>query len=1000
MVDFSILPLLTPIAAFPVVRCLQTAVGPAMDGLILSAQSKATKAARKTLGVQPPHQSENHDIQRALLLAYVRAGESWIAELEKLTNVVDGGNAGTKLSEFCNRVGTHLSDLESKSKNRKVAVEDGGLQPLIYKLIEIVPGDADADADVRGAYASATHNLTDAFKHELMRVEGEALPDNAVASLERREEGPIVYRQFGHNVVGHFLDILKGGTYPEATKAFEFRLFGVLRNELTNVDAKLDVSLDQGAKLDVQVETVRTELWKTRHELSVMGHQMLRAIDVVGEKVDDRLDELQAELTAYFQYIGALSLDRKPRHDVDVRKPFVNMRFEQRGTEFVGRTTELHQLHDFLNSEKTLAWWQVSGSGGQGKSRLGLRLIDTIGPDWHAGFLGAQGLDRDWNTVNFSHPTLIIVDYLAAPGKALKFVKAIEALARRVPGADDQVTLDAPPITQPVRFLVLERAGFGGDADASKGAANWHGMIPQGSQVAVTATQHEPYSLELQDLAQDKMIAIANSWRASPGRELSPLSKAQAEKLVNLMANSGQSGRQKAWRPLFAMMLGERIDRFDTTLNADDAIEDILHDALVAEREEVWPKDDNGQPTDLSHQALNLACLTSMIGVYDHNSHAEILENAAPDEAAFEEFYGAFDASHLGQTNMALGYRVQSLSREGVAPLVARQPDLLAEYQVLLELSARPLLQRHRKRLARLAADAFRLAPSDLIAFFVRLAEDFPKHATARALFDAQLPADALSTLPDQKNQTKRVDDLDLNLPSYFGLNGFLRAYLANGANFSKRTSNGGFPLQYAAQEGHAEIVAHLIKAGANVDAVDPQDGAFPLLMAAHEGHAEIVAHLIKAGANVDAVDPQDGGVPLLMAAQEGHAEIVAHLIKAGANVDAMNAETGGFPLLMAAQEGHAEIVAHLIKAGTNVDAMNAETGTFPLLMAAQNGHAETVAHLIKAGADPTRAHEKTGLCAIDLAIMTNNGALIELFAEALSCTTEDLLKATQHRFT
>ncbi len=610
-----------------------------------------------------------------------------------------------------------------------------------------------------------------------------------------------------------------------------------------------------------------------------------------------------------------LSLDRMPRHDVDARQPFINMRFEQRGTEFVGRTTELHGLQDFLESEKILAWWQVSGAGGQGKSRLGLRLIDTIGPEWHAGFLGTRGLDRDWNREDFNRPTLVIVDYLAAPGKARKFVEAIEALARRVPGADGQVTPDARPITQPVRFLVLERAGFDDDAHTSNGAASWYGMIRQGAVPAVTATRHAPHSLELQDLSRDEMIAIANSWRAGPGRELPPLSDTQTGKLVNLMGKSGHSGRQKAWRPLFAMMLGERIDRFDTTLNADDAIEDILDDALKAEREEIWPKDDNGQPAALSPQALNLACLTSMIGIYDHRNHAETLESAAPDEAAFGEFYGAFDTCHLNQTNTALGYHVQPLGRKGVAPLVARQPDLLAEYQVLLELGAEPMLQGHRTRLARLTEDAFRLAPSDLTAFFVRLAEDFPKHATARALFEAQLPADALSMHSDRQDQTQFADDLDANLPSYFGLVGLMRAYLSKGADISKQASNGTFPLLMAAQEGHAGIVADLVEAGADVDAVNSENGTFPLLQAAQNGHAGIVAQLIEAGANVDAVHSESGTFPLLQAAQAGHAGIVAELIEAGADPRRAHEETGMTALDLAVMAGNGALIEILTDA-------------------------------------------------------------------------------------
>jgi ankyrin len=60
----------------------------------------------------------------------------------------------------------------------------------------------------------------------------------------------------------------------------------------------------------------------------------------------------------------------------------------------------------------------------------------------------------------------------------------------------------------------------------------------------------------------------------------------------------------------------------------------------------------------------------------------------------------------------------------------------------------------------------------------------------------------------------------------------------------------GGFtPLLYAAREGCVECARHLIEGGAAIDLADPEQIS-PLLMAVLNGHFDLAAYLIKAGAN------------------------------------------------------------------------------------------------------------------------------------------------------
>ena len=147
---------------------------------------------------------------------------------------------------------------------------------------------------------------------------------------------------------------------------------------------------------------------------------------------------------------------------------------------------------------------------------------------------------------------------------------------------------------------------------------------------------------------------------------------------------------------------------------------------------------------------------------------------------------------------------------------------------------------------------------------------------------------------------------------------------------------DGGFTAQYdaalfiAALEGHAGVVAALIKGGCDVDKAN-KNGFTPLYFAAWKGHGEVVAALIKAGCNVDKAH-DNGATPLFIAAQKGYEEVVAALINAGCDVDkAMN--DGATPLFIAAWNGHGEMVEALLKGGC-------DTSSVPSI---RGGHARCV---------------------------------------------------------
>ena len=78
------------------------------------------------------------------------------------------------------------------------------------------------------------------------------------------------------------------------------------------------------------------------------------------------------------------------------------------------------------------------------------------------------------------------------------------------------------------------------------------------------------------------------------------------------------------------------------------------------------------------------------------------------------------------------------------------------------------------------------------------------------------------------------------------------------------RDSDGSTPLHCATWKGHLDVVALLLKSGADVNAVNENEhwGTTPLHAAAHANQAAIAKLLIDHGANVKAKD-KEGRTPM-----------------------------------------------------------------------------------------------------------------------------------------
>ena len=157
-------------------------------------------------------------------------------------------------------------------------------------------------------------------------------------------------------------------------------------------------------------------------------------------------------------------------------------------------------------------------------------------------------------------------------------------------------------------------------------------------------------------------------------------------------------------------------------------------------------------------------------------------------------------------------------------------------------------------------------------------------------------------------------------------------------------------PLLLATITGHSKMVSALIEAGADVN-LEGSYRATALHYATHtdsDDQIAIVNHLIRAGAEVDAVD-LDGMTPLHCAAMHDRYDVAQILIDSGADINATD-DAEDTPLHLAVCYDKPNTVDVLIKSGVQLNMKNSQ-GKTALEFAKWRGYAEVSELLIRASA-------------------------------------------------
>ncbi len=175
----------------------------------------------------------------------------------------------------------------------------------------------------------------------------------------------------------------------------------------------------------------------------------------------------------------------------------------------------------------------------------------------------------------------------------------------------------------------------------------------------------------------------------------------------------------------------------------------------------------------------------------------------------------------------------------------------------------------------------------------------------------------------------------------------------AAGANINVRDAYGRTPLHVATFGRHRDAIAALVKANADLSALE-RDRYDAVTIAAVADDVATLRLLLQLKASAKLITSRYDGTALIAAAHLGHGEVVKLLIAAGAPLDHVN-NLGWTALIEAIVLGnggprHVETLRALVGAGANVNLAD-RNRTTPLQLARMRGYQEMVDILERAGA-------------------------------------------------
>jgi len=364
-------------------------------------------------------------------------------------------------------------------------------------------------------------------------------------------------------------------------------------------------------------------------------------VQIIGSNISAQIGVPHLELVPVEKCLKS----NPPTRDIDILDP------EFQAVSLVGRATDLQFLQAWLQAEAQIAVTTVVGSGGSGKTRLALELLQKLPEGWQGGFLKPLEATRFITQKNLSawgwqKPTLVVVDYSAMMASAL--TKWFGELA------------DHGAAKHPLRILLLER-----HADPDSG---WYHDLADSTRSGQKArnlfSPDQPRRVAPLDQASQRRQVLQAGLNAAAAFRVSEQATCTLPDPEKDVAFERQLAKPQWADPLLLLMAA--LVAASKGLNAALKLSrpDLARELAKRERDRVRRSTDNEEKKDLL--AHLYACVTLCGG----------LERQQAIEVAKGEFE-ALGETYPGGAGRAVRDLAHYLGTTGRLPALA--PDLLGE---------------------------------------------------------------------------------------------------------------------------------------------------------------------------------------------------------------------------------------------------------------------------------------------------------------------------------
>ena len=420
--------------------------------------------------------------------------------------------------------------------------------------------------------------------------------------------------------------------------------------------------------------------------------------------------------------------------------------FGTKAIEIFGREDEKSKLRDFLNCDDEIAWYQIAGVAGQGKSRLALYLTEyATDNNWEAGFIDQDDFEdfsKNWHDWHPLKPYLFVFDYVI--GREHEISSFFGELSKRT------------DLKQNIRVLLVERqpwdkGGFQRPILSShkqqgdnknvlelsesfdrEENAEWfktlctskNGRTSTKVEIYLNNTRFNGGVLELKEIKDDNdLFSMINE--VIKHEKKAPLHE---ENKINVIQQLEHI--DPARRPLYAYLFGQTFaDDQQTDIKTRD---DLLKSALNRQREKRWKITFPDQPSIWSddNPAYRLAVLATITKGLDCK---EITDQKLSDMQ---------NADTRHKAMVLTDTPVKSVDDPGVI-ILPLEPDLLGEWMVLDGFN-------NYLPIDQVMDLAWQYHPKGTAAFLLRLVQDFSEAPVTEKLLQHELPcSNSLSELSE-----------------------------------------------------------------------------------------------------------------------------------------------------------------------------------------------------------------------------------------------------------